>query len=185
MDQTHSILFPFGCTTITTPTPTTTTTSERGTTVLRVSDTPHAVPGDAEISRAHLCRHRLRCLGFALPEQAGARASACSRAHPRVIPEAVGPLVAVHCLGLRRASPPHHWCGSRVLVGHYGPLFILGREYAARGSFLPWIACGRALYLLHYPYKARVGSRPPRPSTLPLGCVVAVCAPARPRPRHD
>ena len=34
MDQTHfySILFPFGCTTITTPTPTTTTTSERGTT---------------------------------------------------------------------------------------------------------------------------------------------------------
>ena len=61
-----------------------------------------------------------------------------------------------------------------------GPLFD-----AARGSFLPWIACGRALYLLHYPYKARVGSRPPRPSTLPLGCVVAVCAPARPRPRHD
>ena len=35
MDQTHSILFPFGCTTITTPTPTTTTTSERGTTAAK------------------------------------------------------------------------------------------------------------------------------------------------------
>ena len=42
--------------------------------VLRVSDTAHAVPGDAEISRAHLCRQRLRCIGFAQPEQAVSRA---------------------------------------------------------------------------------------------------------------
>ena len=65
-------------------------------------------------------------------------------------------------------------CPCRTL--QFGPLFILGREHAARGRFLSWIVRGRAFYLLHYPNKARVGSRPPRPSTLPLGCMVAVCA---------
>ena len=49
---------------------------------LRVSDAAHSVLGDAETSRAHLCRHRLRYLGFAQPEQAISRAEsallACS-----------------------------------------------------------------------------------------------------------
>ena len=42
--------------------------------VLRVSDTAHSEPGDAQISRAHLCRRRLRCIGFAQQEQAVSRA---------------------------------------------------------------------------------------------------------------
>ena len=72
MDQTHfySILFPFGCTTITTRTPTTTTTSERGTTAAQRTtnmqksrcsqQTPNIVCGRATPALGDWSRNRQR-----------------------------------------------------------------------------------------------------------------------------
>ena len=96
--------------------------------VWRVSDTAHSEPGDAEISRAHLCRRRLRCIGFAQHEQAVSRAESALLA----------------CAGAARKggapppAPPHRddarRCAS-VLLRYQeckGPVFCCGRCRATR-----------------------------------------------------
>ena len=118
--------------------------------VLRVSDTAHSEPGDAEISRAHLCRRRLRCIGFAQHEQAVSRAEsallACAGAARKTPPPApphrddarrrcasvavLLPISATRdCKGTLSCKkvPERALCRARVCILHFSSAHLLGQ----------------------------------------------------------